>query len=351
MGQSVANKQRKGETMYRLYVGIDIAAEKAAVAWQVADTGEWGALDIAQRRSDYARLVRQLGLQAAPADTVVVMEATGIYWLALADYLHEQGFVVSVINPLQARRFAQLHLQRAKTDAIDAHLLALYARQMQPAAWTPPPAIYYRLQQRLSYRQDLVEMRAQERNRLHALTHNPHADQAVVQRLRHHLSYLEGEIEALEAELQALLAQDHPWADAARRLSTIKGCGLITIAWLLVATQCFAFCHAPQQAAAFAGLVPHPRHSGSSLHTRRSVGRGGHAQLRATLFMAALSAARYNPPVKALYDRLLARHKPNKVARVAAARKLIHIAWAVVVNERDFDPQCALSHHTVPLPT
>jgi transposase len=334
--------------MYRLYVGIDIAAEKATVAWQVADTGECGVLDIAQRQSDYARLVRQLCLQAVPADTLVVMEATGIYWLAPADYLHEQGFVVSVINPLQARRFGQLHLQRAKTDAIDAHLLALYARQMQPPAWTPPPAIYYQLQQRLSYRQDLVETRAQERNRLHALTHNPHADQAVVQRLRHHLTYLDGEIEALEAELQALLAQDHPWADAARHLSTIKGLGLITIAWLLVATQCFAFCAAPQQAAAFAGLVPYPRLSGSSLHATRSVGRGGHAQLRAALYMAALSAARYNPAVKAHYDRLLARHKPNKVARVAAARKLLHIAWAVVVKERDFDPHLASSHRPVP---
>jgi len=337
--------------MYPLYVGIDIAAEKAAVAWQVADSGECGALDIEQRRSDYARLAQQLRQRAAPAETLVVMEATGIYWLALADALHEQGFVVSVINPLQARRFAQLHLQRAKTDAIDAHLLALYARQMQPVAWTPPPAIYYHLQQRLSYRQDLVEMRTQERNRLHALTHNPHAEQAVVRRLRRHLSYLDRESKALEAELQALLAQDHPWADAARRLSTIKGCGLITIAWLLVATQCFAFCDTPEQAAAFAGLVPYPRLSGSSLHARRTVGRGGHARLRATLYMAALSAARYNPAVKALYDRLLARHKPNKVARVAAARKLIHIAWAVVVKERDFDPQYALSHQTRPIPT
>lgn len=337
--------------MYTLYVGIDIAAEKATVAWQQADTGEWGELDIEQCRSDYARLVRQLSRQAAAADTLVVLEATGIYWLALADYLHEQGYVVSVINPLQARRFAQLHLQRAKTDAIDARLLTLYARQIQPPAWTPPPAIYYQLQQRLSYRQDLVEMRAQERNRWHALAHHAHADQAVVQRLRQHLDYLDHEIAALEAELRTLLAQDHPWAEAARRLSTIKGFGLITIAWLLVATQCFAFCHGPQQAAAFAGLVPYPRHSGSSLHARRAVGRGGHAPLRATLYMAALSAARYNPVAKALYDRLLARHKPNKVARIAVARKLIHIAWAVVVKQRDFDPQYALAHQTMPCST
>ena len=337
--------------MYSLYVGIDIAAESAAVAWQVADTGECGSLDIQQQQAEYVRLAQQLRGYADPARTLVVMEATGVYWLALADYLHRQGFKVSVLNPVQARRFAQLHLQHAKTDALDAHLLAAYARQLQPALWTPPPAIYYQLQQRLSYRTDLVEAHTQERNRLHALTHHPHADPAVVQRVRNHLAYLQRQISALEAELQTLLAQDHAWAAAAQRLRTIPGLGLLATAWLLVATQCFAFCDAPEQAAAFAGLVPYPRLSGSSLHAKRSVGRCGHAQLRATLYMAALSAARYNPAVRDLYQRLLARGKPNKVARVAAARKLIHIAWAVVVKERDFDPHYALADQVVPLPT
>jgi len=337
--------------MYTLYVGIDIAAERAMVAWQVADTGEWGTLEIAQQRSDYARLARQLRQHATPAQTLVVMEATGLYWLALADYLYEQGFVVSVLNPLQARRFAQLQQQHAKTDVIDAHLLARYARQLQPAPWTPPPAIYYQLQQRLSYRQDLVEMRTQQRNRLHALKHNPHAEPAIEQRLRRHLEYLDNEIKALDAELKALLTQNHPWAEAARRLRTLKGFGLITIAWLLVATQCFAFCQTPEQAAAFAGLVPYPRHSGSSLRAKRSVGRAGHSPLRTALYMATLAAARYNPSAKTFYQRLLARHKPNKVARVAVARKLIHIAWAMVVKERDFDPDYALSCSTMPIPT
>ena len=211
---------------YTLYVGIDIAAQSAAVAWQVPDRGEWQALEIKQQQSDYTRLMQQLRRQATPAETLVVMEATGVYWLALADALHRQGFQVGVINPLQARRFAQLHLQHAKTDAIDARLLAAYA-----------------------------------------------------------------------------------------------------------------------------GLVPYPRHSGSSLRATRSTGRTGHAQLRTMLYMAALSAARHTPPVKALYDRLLARGKPNKVARVAAARKLVHIAWAVVVKERDFDPYYTPSRQAVPMPT
>ncbi len=98
----------------------------------------------------------------------------------------------------------------------------LPTRSMQPTPWTPPPAIYYHLQQRLAYRQDLVKMRTQERNHLHALCHHPHADAAIIQRQRQHLAYLSGQIEALKTEVKTLLAGDHPWRKA-RRLQTIKG--------------------------------------------------------------------------------------------------------------------------------
>jgi transposase len=152
---------------------------------------------------------------------------------------------------------------------------------------------------------------------------------------------LQTEIDALDRELADLLAGNHSWAMAARRLLTIPGVGLITAAWILVATHCFAYCDTPEQVAAYAGLVPYCRQSGTSRRGHRPVGRGGHASLRKTLYMAAASAARFNPCVRPLYDRLVARGKPKKVARVAAARKLLHIAWALVVKERDFDPSFA----------
>ena len=322
--------------MYLHCVGIDIAAATFTVAWPT-ERG-WHDATFAQRRSDYGRFAYQLRQIAAPHQTLIVMEVTGTYWLALAWFLHDAGFAVSVINPTQAQLFARLEMQRAKTDRIDARLLAEFARQRQPARWTPPPAIYDQLQQRLRQRDDLLGIKTQETNRLHALQQHPRADPAVVDRLERHIAFLHAEIETLDHELAALLVSDHAWATAARRLLTIPGVGLMTAAWLLVATQCFAYCDTPQQAAAFAGLAPYRRESGTSRRGFRPVGRGGHAALRKTLYMASLSAARTNPCVKPLYDRLLARGKPNKVARVASARKLIHIAWAVVVKERDFDP-------------
>jgi transposase len=269
----------------------------------------------------------------------------------LAWFLHEAGFVVSAFAPTQANLYARLERQQAKTDRIDARLLADFARDRHPDAWTPPPAISDQLQQRLSRRNDLLAMKNEEANRLHALQRHPRAEVSVLECLERHIAYLQAEIDVLDCELTQLLAADHEWSTAARRLQTIPGIGPIVAAWILVATQCFVHCQTPDQAAAFAGLVPYRRESGSSRRGYRPVGRGGHAALRTALFMAALSAAQVNPCVQPVYQRLLARGKPHKVARVACARKLIRIAWAVVVKERDFDPTFAHQPESVALGT
>lgn len=324
---------------YSLYVGIDISAEKADAVWAEAVGQIKGAYTLSQTRTGHKALIERLRQTGhAAANVLVVMEATSTYWMMLALFLHEAGFGVSVINPARSRHFARMQLQSTKTDALDARLLVDFARMVQPTLWTPPPPICHQLHQRLSQRQDLLAIKGQEQNRLHALRHNPLADPSLLQRLHRHLRFLAGEIKTLDNELKALLRGDHEWADAARRLLTITGIGYITAAWILVATHNFAFCDNPEQAAAFAGLAPHARDSGSSVRGKRSVGKGGHAALRQTLYMAAASAARYNPPIQTFYDRLVRRGKLKKVARCAAARKLLHIAWAVVVKQRDFDP-------------
>jgi transposase len=325
--------------MYLHFVGIDIASATFTVAWPTSTVWHHATFD--QRRTNYGRLVHQLLQIAPPHQTLIVMEVTGTYWLTLAWHLHDAGFAVSVISPTHAKLFARLEMQHAKTDRIDAQLLAEFARKHQPERWTPPPAIAEQLQQRLGQRDDLLAIKTEETNRLHALQQNPRVEVSVLDRLKRHIAFLQAEIETLDQELDALLTSDHTWAAAARRLLTIPGVGVITAAWILVATECFAYCDTPEQAAAFAGLVPYRRESGTSRRSFRPVGRGGHSALRKTLYMATLSAAYRNPCVKPLYDRLLARGKPNKVARVASARKLIHIAWAVVVKERDFDPSFA----------
>jgi transposase len=330
---------------------VDIAAESAAVAWEDTRSGEGGAFSIEQTKAGYATLCRRLPAGHEPGETVVVMEATGTYWLGLAWYLQERGYQVSVLNPAQARHFARMQLQRTKTDAVDARLLVEFARLMDPPLWTPPPVLCEQLQQRLAYREDLLDIRGQERNRLHALQRNPHADPAVVARLKQHIAYLDAEIKTLETEIAALLEGDHAWADAARHLLSITGIGLLTAAWILVATHAFARCDTPDQAASFAGLAPHARDSGASCRGRRRVGHAGHAALRRALYMAAGSALRFNKPVSTFYQRLVQQGKPKMVARLAAARKLLHIAWAVVVHDCDFDPDYPSHPESMSFPT
>jgi transposase len=321
----------------QVYVGADIAADSIQVDWLDTTSQQSEQVTLKQHQPDYARLVKQLTRQVAAAHIQVVLEATGNYWLAFAEYLHQAGLVVSVLNPSQAKHFAQARLQRTKTDRVDAQMLREYGRVMQPAAWVPPPLICQRLQQYLNRRDDLIGMRNAERNRLHALKHHPQAQADILRPLQAHIRALTQQIKQLEQTIQRLLVSQHDWAEAVRRLRTIKGLGYLTIARILTSTHAFARCATPEEAASFAGLAPHVRQSGK-WKGKSQVGGGGHAALRQALYMAALSAVRFNPRLRIFYTQLVQRGKLRKVALCAVARKLLHIAWAVVVKERDFDP-------------
>ena len=324
---------------YKLFVGIDIAAATATVAWLTLGGAVSRPVTIDQTPHGFALLRDRLAaLGYTPGETLVVMEATGTYWLRLATTLTEAGFAVSVSNPEQAHDFAKALLQRAKTDAIDAQTLARLAAMLQPAPWSPPPAIYEELQQRLTQRQALIGLRQQVRNQRHALLQNPRAVAAVRERMDQLIATLTSQIAELDAEIAAALDTDAAWAAAAARLQTITGIGLITTAWLLVATLNFTLCPSPAAATAYAGLAPNPRRSGTSVRGRASIGHYGHASLRTALYLAALSAAQHNPVIRPFYERLLRAGKTKKVARCAAARKLLHIAWAVATKGQPFDP-------------
>jgi transposase len=168
------------------------------------------------------------------------------------------------------------------------------------------------------------------------MNHHPHSETALRTILLQQIEQLSQLIDQLEQEIQHLLNSDQCWRIATQRLLSIPGIGALTAAWILTATHCFARCETPQQAAAYAGLVPHPHHSGQS--RKKGKTGGGHHALRAVLYMAAGAALQHNPILRPFYQRLVQRGKLKNVARVAVARKLMHIAWACVVKDRDFDP-------------
>jgi transposase len=327
------------DATYHLFVGVDIAAMSAKVSWLVPGAAPTRAITMEQTPEAFRALEQRLlatGYQAR--SILVVMEATGSYWISLATALTQAGFAVSVINPAQAHHFARALLKRAKTDAIDAQTLAQLACLLQPAAWSPPPQVYAELQQRLAQRDNLLELRQQVRNQLHALKQMPTVIAAVRMRMEQLIETLTTQLEAVEAELEAALASDPTWAASAQRLQTISGIGPLVAAWLLVTTLNFTLCDSAEALTAYAGLAPHPYQSGTSVHGRACIGHTGNARLRTVLYLATLSAAQHNPVIKAFYERLRAAGKPMKVARCAAARKLLHLAYAVVTHKEDFDP-------------
>jgi len=330
---------------YRLYVGIAIAADTFTAAWRppggapaVPFTGEQTPTGFVTRRR------RHHAAEAPPLATRVVLEATGNSRVALAVTLQEAGDRVAVVNPRQAHHCAKARRRRAKTDALDARERARLAAALQPPPWIPPPLVYHAARQRRGARDARLARRTQARKQRHALLQWP----VVVADVRQHLDELLADRDRRIASLAAAIAavlEASAWAASLACRTSAPGSGLITAAGLLVGMRNFARCASPAALAADVGLAPMPRESGRGVRGRPTIGHDGNRRLRTALYRATRSAARYNPAMKAFYDRLRAGGKPHKVARCAAARKLLHQAWALGTKQRRFDPHHEQQQH------
>ncbi|GAA5531518.1 IS110 family transposase [Herpetosiphon gulosus] len=334
--------------VYHCFVGIDIAAKTFVAAYAEPGHAASSPRTFDQTEAGFAAFQAYLPATILPTQILIAMEATGSYWIRLAVTLHQAGYAVAVMNPKHIHNFAKSLPRRAKTDALDADVLLRFATERQPSCWTPPPTVYHELRQRLLARDALLAMRTQARNQQHALSQWPVVVAEVTAHFNTVLAALDTQLAMLEREITTTM-QLGDWAASATLLLSIPGIGLHTTAWLLVSTLNFTLCATPEAAVAYAGLNPLARESGTSIRGRPRVGRGGNARLRTVLYMATLSASRYNPPIQALYTRLRERGKAVKVARCAAARKLIHLAWAIVKTGQPFDPgyQQKLREHRV----
>jgi len=328
-------------TTYQVFVGVDVAAKTFTASWAPPEGEPSPPVTLPQTPAGFLDLQQRLSsTSVAPAATLLVVEATGSYWITLAVTLHQAGFVVSVVNPAQVHNYAKSLPRRAKTDALDAVLLLQFALERQPAPWTPPPAVYHELRQRLVARDALMEMRQQARNHRHALAQWPVQIATVKAQLDAVIADLDQRIATLEHEIAHVL-REQAWATSAALLQSIHSIGPLTTAWMLVSTLNFQACATPTAAVAYAGLAPMLYESGSSVRGRPQLGHGGHKRLRTALYLATFNAVRFNPVIKRFYERLCAAGKPKKVARCAAARKLLQIAWAVVRTGQPFDANYA----------
>jgi transposase len=313
------------------FLGLDIAKAKFDAALLVGE--KFKTKIFANDATGFAALSAWLAGQQV-STVPVCLEATGTYGLAVATYLHDQGHPVSIVNPAQIKAFAATLLTRNKTDRADARLIARFGALHQPAPWQPPPPEIRRLQALVRRLEALQEMQQQEQNRLDS------ADPAVAATIVRHLAFLRAEIAAVRQQIRDHIDQ-HP--DLRRQqglLDSIPGIGEATIAQILafLSTQTFT---SARQVAAFVGLSPQQRQSGSSVRGKTRISKTGRANLRRALYMPALVAARHNPVVSAFCDRLAAAGKPKMVIAVAAMRKLLHIAYGVLKSGKPFNPSIA----------
>jgi transposase len=293
---------------------LDVAVRPDEIEWRSPNT-DTGAREVADRLKDLD-------------PDLVVLEATGGMEIPAASALAVLGVPVVVVNPRQVRDFAKSTGRLAKTDALDARVLAHFAEAVRPEPRPLPDEQARQLSALLSRRRQISEMLTAERNRLQS------ADSTVCRRLNVHIRWLERELSDIDNDLDEAIKASPLWRVKSDILKSVPGIGPVVSFTLLSELPELGQLNR-KEIAALAGVAPLNRDSGT-LAGRRTVW-GGRARVRAALYMAALVASRYNPVIKDFYLRLCARGKPKKVALTACMRKLLLILNSMVKNKEKWN--------------
>jgi transposase len=301
----------------KVYVGIDVAKD-------------W--LDVAQRpggevwrvSSDETGVVALVERLKGVRPTLVVLEATGGLQIPAVAALAAAGLRTVVVNPRQVRQFAGATGRLAKTDAIDAQVLAQFGEAVRPEVRPLPDAATRELSALVARRRQLIEMLTAERNRLRVATKKVRAN------IEAHIRWLEGELLDLEGGLSDVIRSSPVWRERDNLLRSVPGVGPVLSSVLLADLPELGRLNR-KEIAALAGVAPLNRDSGQ-FRGRRTVW-GGRSHVRTALYMATLVASRYNPAIKSFYQRLLSVGKPKKVALTACMRKLLTILNAMMRHQ------------------
>ena len=308
-------------------LGIDVSKKKFDVALLRGDKLRHKYFNNDQK--GFQALSGWLSKQKADQVTAC-MEATGIYSEALSEYLFDQGYSVSVVNPSRIKGFAQSEMLRVKTDKVDATVIARFCAAIKPELWVPPAKNTRQLRDLVRRLESLNAMRQQERNRLEAVS------ELVADQVNKHLKFLEQEISIIKALIRQQIDDDPDLREKRDLLDSIPGIGEATISTVLSEfSQIDRFKNA-KALAAYVGVTPKIRESGSSVRGRSVMSKMGRSKLRKSFFMPALVALRYNPIIMALKERLTKAGKAKMAIVGAAMRKLIHIIYGVLKHKQPF---------------
>ena len=331
--------------LLRHCIGLDIANKSFSSALGrerrdfVPDLALLG--EYANEVSGYERLIesiREEGLD--PSACLYVMEATGVYYEALAHWLHEHNYRVVVLLPNQVLAFAKSLNIKTKSDSVDASTLAHMGCERYLEPWRPAPAELKALKQLTRLRQRLLHQRSQNKNQLHAAQKEVPASEAVIRILKETIAFLTQQVQELETQIQALIQSHKELDQAYQRITTIPGMRLITAATLIAETQNFRLFRNQAQLVSYAGYDVVKRQSGSSIRHQEKISKKGNHHIRKALYFPAITASRYIPAFKRLYQRVNQKNPQTKMkGAVALQRKLLVLAFRLVKTEQEYDPQ------------
>jgi len=303
---------------YVLVIGVDVSKAKLDVA-----LGSNGSLEtIANNQQD---IVQWIGKLPNPSEVFVVVEATGGYEGRLVDLLHQAGVTLAVVNPRRVRDFAKGIGVDAKTDPIDAKLIACYGEVVKPQCHVAKTDSEKKLEALVTRRRQLLGLINQENNRLQQVR-----DQEIQKFIRESLESLKKQVKEIDQRIAKCVAQDKQNARKIEILQSVKGVGAVTVSTFIAELPELGDLNRGQ-ISKLVGVAPMNRDSGNKQGKRFT--SGGRSSVRRVLYMATLVATRFNPHIKAFYVRLLAKGKPKKVALVAAMRKLLTILNTIIKKD------------------
>jgi transposase len=308
-------------------LGIDIGSQTISLALILE--AQTHSLEIANNESGFVKLQAWLETRVSLLELHATMEATSVYWKAVAVFLHALCVQVSVVNPIQIKNFARTKLSRGKTDALDAKLIAEFTLRMQPVLWHPQTQAFEEIKSLSRALDNLKRCIRREKNQLHSVQRSSPRVESVIASLEACIAFLEGQQTQLELELERVILETPEVAADYALLKSVPGIGVVTASVLLAETRGCLHQFSARGISAFAGLNPCPRESG--LMKGKAVLSGlGNPRLRRGFYMAALAASRGKNRFAELNKRLREAGKPGKVALIAVAHKILTVAVAVV---------------------
>ena len=313
--------------MTNIILGIDISKATFDVALLNDNTVKTKKFNNSQKGfSELIQWLENKSIYTAHA----CMEATGGYEAKLANYLYDNNFKVSVVNPARVKGFSLSKLLRVKTDKADSELIAQFCLTMQPSLWRPAALHIQELQQWIRRLDCLIANKNQEANRLKLSTSD------LATRIQLHIDFLDKEIQEIEVLITNHINAHKDLKEKSKLLASIPGIGERTAAVILGFLNVDEFSSA-KQVTAFVGLNPKPKQSGSSIRGVGKISKTGDSSLRKAFYMPALVAIKHNSLIKDFCQRLTDAGKPKMVIVIAAMRKLLHIIYGVLKNETSFN--------------